>query len=73
VVNQGLAVDRREQRGGRLAADEIHLEPGEGSVSFGMSASGRLLVVSHTEEEDLIRIINARPATRHEQRIYEEG
>ncbi len=42
-------------------------------VTFGVSARGRLLVVAHTEQEGVIRIISARSATRSEQRIYEEG
>lgn len=42
-------------------------------VTFGYSSSSRLLVVSHTERGDTWRIINARPATRSEQKIYEEG
>ena len=41
-------------------------------VSFGLSAKGRLLVVSHTERGETIRIISARLATRQERRIYEE-
>ena len=35
-------------------------------VTFGMSSSERLLVVSHAERGDAIRIITARPATRAE-------
>ena len=42
-------------------------------VTFGLSEAGRLVVVSHTEEDESIRIINARLATRQERRIYEEG
>jgi hypothetical protein len=42
-------------------------------VTFGMSNQVRLLVVSHAEEGDIIRIISARPARRQERRIYEEG
>jgi len=38
----------------------------------GMSALGRILVVSHTENGDTIRIISARTATRRERRFYEE-
>ena len=41
-------------------------------VTFGVSKEGRLLVVSHTEEGDIIRIISARLATRQERKIYEE-
>ena len=39
---------------------------------IGMSALGRILVVSHTEDGDTIRIISARAATRPERRFYEE-
>jgi uncharacterized DUF497 family protein len=42
-------------------------------VTFGMSASGRLLVVAHAQHDDAIRIITARPATRAERKLYEEG
>lgn len=42
-------------------------------VTFGVSERGRLLVVSHTERDDTIRIISARRASRRERTIYEEG
>ena len=42
-------------------------------LTFGVSDRGRLLVVSHTDEGDIIRIISARPATRAERKLYEEG
>lgn len=42
-------------------------------ITFGISASGRLLAVSHTERRNRIRIISARLATRTERKIYEEG
>jgi uncharacterized protein len=42
-------------------------------VIIGISSSGRLLVVSHTDREDRTRIISARTATRPEKRFYEEG
>jgi uncharacterized DUF497 family protein len=42
-------------------------------ITFGKSIRHRILVVAHTEEGDIIRIITARVATRHEKRIYEEG
>jgi uncharacterized protein len=37
------------------------------------SSAGRLLVVSHTERGDRIRIISARRATRAEIKAYETG
>ena len=41
-------------------------------VTFGISSSGRLLVVTHMEQYDAIRIITARLATRTERKLYEE-
>jgi len=42
-------------------------------LSIGVSASGRLLVVAHAEDEATIRIISARPVTRRERRFYENA
>jgi uncharacterized DUF497 family protein len=43
-------------------------------ITMGLSARKRLLDVSHTEEEeDIIRVISARPATRADRKLYEEG
>ena len=42
-------------------------------LSIGHSASGRTLVVIHTEQQMVIRIISCRNATRKERRAYEEG
>lgn len=39
-------------------------------ITMGFSSSGRLLVVCHTEEDDVFRIINAREATTHERKRY---
>lgn len=41
-------------------------------VTFGISSSGRLLLVAFTARTDAIRIISARRATRAEREIYEE-
>ncbi len=51
-------------------------EPSEGEQRFvlmGVSRGDRLLVVSHLDWGDRIRLINARTATRHERRHYEEA
>lgn len=40
---------------------------------LGRSEGDRLLVVSHTERSETLRIISARPATRRELEAYEEG
>lgn len=42
-------------------------------VTVGVSTKQRVLVVSHTEEVQALRIISARRATRRERRFYEEG
>ncbi|MEK6681491.1 MAG: BrnT family toxin [Nitrospirota bacterium] len=42
-------------------------------ITFGISERGRLLVVSHTEQSETIRIISARLASKRERKIYEEG
>lgn len=42
-------------------------------LTVGMSNRNRVLVVAHTEEDDLVRIITARRATRRERKFYEEG
>ena len=54
-------------------ADPDHSVGEERFITFGVSTSGRLLVVAHTERGDTIRIISARPATPGERKIYEEG
>lgn len=54
-------------------ADPDHSEGEERLITFGVSSSGRLLVVAHTDRGDAVRIINARVATQRERYIYEEG
>ncbi len=40
---------------------------------IGMSHSGRVLVVSHTDRGDVVRVISAREATKKERKFYEES
>ena len=42
-------------------------------LTTGVSRSQRLLVISHTERANEIRLISARLATRQERRSYESG
>jgi hypothetical protein len=51
--------------------DPDHSEAEMRFLTMGLASSGRLLVVSHTEEEDLFRLISAREATSHERKAYE--
>jgi uncharacterized DUF497 family protein len=52
--------------------DPEHSIEEEREITIGTSERGRLLVVSHTERGDRIRIISARKATRRERKAYEE-
>jgi len=40
---------------------------------MGQSTAGRLLIVSYTERDQVIRLISAREMTASERRAYEEG
>lgn len=51
--------------------DPDHSIGEERLLTMGHSGTARLLVVSHTEEGDNIRIISARPSTAHERKDYE--
>jgi uncharacterized DUF497 family protein len=54
------------------AHDPDHSRGESRLLTFGMSSAGRILVVSHTDRGEMVRIISARPATRYERKIYEE-
>jgi len=53
--------------------DDDHSEFESRFLTIGRSARERVLIVAHTEEDDTIRIISARPATRRELKFYEEN
>jgi uncharacterized protein len=42
-------------------------------ITIGLSSKNRLIVVSHTDRDNNIRIISARLATTKERKIHEEG
>lgn len=53
--------------------DPAHSSTERRFLTIGVSSRQRLLVVSHTEEGETVRIISARTAERRERRFYEEG
>jgi uncharacterized DUF497 family protein len=53
--------------------DPDHSMTEERYVTFGVSERGQLLVVAHTDEEETVRIISARIASKGERKLYEEG
>lgn len=52
--------------------DDEHSSVEPRFLTIGMSSRRRILVVAHSGDDDRVRIISARPATRHERRFYEE-
>ena len=53
--------------------DPDHSHEEERFLTIGSSDLGKILVVSHVDRGDKIRIISVRRATRREQRAYENG
>jgi uncharacterized DUF497 family protein len=53
--------------------DPRHADDEDRFLTMGTSLHGRLVVVSHTDRGDVIRIISARLATRRERKEYEDG
>ena len=53
--------------------DYEHSVDEERYVNIGLSVTGRILILTHTERQDKIRIISCRKATARERRFYEEG
>jgi len=51
--------------------DEDHLVTEQRLISIGISAGGRILLVVHTDRNEVIRIISGRRATKAEVRTYE--
>ena len=42
-------------------------------ITIGLSQSGKIIILSHTDRNNKIHIISARIATRQERKFYEEG
>ncbi len=54
-------------------ADPDHSVDEERYLTFGLSRFNRLVVTSHTDRGERVRIISARLMTRQERTIHEEG
>ncbi|MCP4361680.1 MAG: BrnT family toxin, partial [Chloroflexi bacterium] len=52
--------------------DPDHSEDEDRYIIIGLSQNNRLLMVSHTEDDDRIRFISARKLTPAEREAYEE-
>jgi hypothetical protein len=53
--------------------DPDHSEDEDRYIIVGQSQQHRLLIVSYTERQNIVRLISAREATRTEKDAYEEG
>ncbi len=53
--------------------DPTHSAVEKRFIILGRSHTGRMLIVIHTERDDHIRIISARPASRKERKTYEQA
>ena len=58
---------------GMTGYDPIHSEDEDRYLTAGMSNQGRLLMVWHTDRNDVIRIVGARKATKRERENYNYG
>ncbi len=53
--------------------DQEHSGDEERYITIGLSGSGRLLIIAHTDREGQVRIISARKATKKEEQFYAEA
>ena len=51
--------------------DPDHSDEEARFLTVGLTATGKLLVVSHTDRQDRVRIISARLLTKQERKFYE--
>jgi uncharacterized DUF497 family protein len=58
---------------GALTREDEDAEGEQRFVSVGSDAMGRVLTVAYSYQEEVIRMISARQASRKERRAYEEG
>jgi uncharacterized DUF497 family protein len=53
--------------------DPDHSDEEDRFLTIGLSVDNRVLILSHTDRGEKIRIISAREATRSERKGYEDG
>ena len=53
--------------------DPKHSDDEDRYLTIGLSAAGRIILLSHTDRGDAVRIISAREATSAERKGYEDG
>lgn len=53
--------------------DPDHSDNEDRFITFGRTITGKHVIIAHTDRDDAIRIISARPMTSLERRTYEHG
>ena len=53
--------------------DPAHSDDEDRFLTVGLSEDGRVVILSHTDRDERVRIISAREATRGERKGYEDG
>jgi len=53
--------------------DPGHSDDEDRYITMGTSTAGRLLVISHTDRGNKVRLLSVREASRRERRDYEDG
>ena len=53
--------------------DPDHSDEEDRFITIGTALDGQLVILSHTDRDEKIRIISARLTTRREKKLYEEG
>ena len=53
--------------------DSDHSDEETRFLTIGLTALGKMIVVSHTDREEKVRIISARALTKQERKFYEGG
>jgi len=54
-------------------SDPDHTHDESRFLTVGLSGNGRVLIISHTDRAENVRIINARKMTKRERKFYEEN
>ena len=77
IIKHGISFDEATTVFGDTLSDTFpdpdHSFDEHRFIIIGASDRGKILVIAHTDDGELVRIISAREATHGERRSYEEG
>jgi uncharacterized DUF497 family protein len=77
LVRHGVSFEEATTVFGDMLSDTVddpdHSAEERRFIIIGMSEKGRMLIVAHADDGDIIRIISAREPTHRERGFYEES